>query len=552
MDVAAQRTEMLENNSAINWFPKHIKQGRFAKTVESAPDWNMSRDRFWATAMPVWKGIDKEGKAQVKVVGSYAELKELSGKELDDYHRPWVDEITFTIDGVEYKRIDKVLDSWFESGSMPFAQFHYPFENQDTFEQNFPGDFIAEYVGQVRAWFYYLHAMSTGLFKTNSFKNVIVTGTLAGSDGRKMSKSLGNYTDPNELMDLYSADALRFLLLSSPLLNGEDFSLIDKDVADVQRKLSMIWNMFDFFTTYAEVDNWSWDGKLSDPTAELTHPLDKWILSRVHQLTKEVDNRLTEYDIPNAMAPILPFIDDASNWYVRRSRKRFWKSENDADKNLAYKTLHYVLTRLSITIAPFTPFLSEELFRSLTGQESVHLLDWPEGGEVNTLLLDRMAYVRRVITEGLAQRADAKIKVRQPLNKAYISGMVDNLGEDLDELSTIILEELNVKEWQAATSTEQTTQIDTKITPELKAEGQARELVRTIQNARKTAGLAVDDRIKLVIGSNNSNLEKVVVNHRTSIMGETLATSLTKTGKLEYSETVEIDGNVVQIMLEKT
>ncbi|MBI3624325.1 isoleucine--tRNA ligase [Candidatus Saccharibacteria bacterium] len=251
MDIDSQRQQMLELNSPIYWFPEHIKHGRFAKTVESAPDWNLSRDRFWATAMPVWKGTDTKGREHVKVIGSYAELKQLSGVELADYHRPWIDKVTFEIDGITYKRIDKVMDSWFESGSMPFAQFHYPFENQEKFEQNFPGDFIVEYVGQVRAWFYYLHALSTGLFKANSFKNVIVTGTLAGSDGRKMSKSYGNYTDPNELMDMYSADALRFLLLSSPLLNGEDFSLVDKDVADVQRKLAMIWNMYDFFTLYA-------------------------------------------------------------------------------------------------------------------------------------------------------------------------------------------------------------------------------------------------------------------------------------------------------------
>ncbi|HEX4775061.1 MAG TPA: class I tRNA ligase family protein, partial [Candidatus Saccharimonadales bacterium] len=256
MDIAGQKQQMLEQNSNIYWFPEHIKQGRFAKTVESAPDWNLSRDRFWATAMPVWKGTDKAGKEHIKVVGSYAELKELSGVELEDYHRPWIDNVTFTIDDVEYKRVDKVLDGWFESGSMPFAQFHYPFENVEKFEQNFPGDFIAEYIAQTRAWFYYLHAIGVGLFGTNAFKNVVVTGTLAGNDGRKMSKSFGNYTDPIELVDKYSADAYRFLLLNSPLLNGEDFSLQDKDVADIQRKLAMVWNMYDFFTLYAEVDKW--------------------------------------------------------------------------------------------------------------------------------------------------------------------------------------------------------------------------------------------------------------------------------------------------------
>src|SRR5665213_2146790 len=341
MDINGQREEMLQQNASVNWFPEHIKQGRFAKTVESAPDWNISRDRFWATAMPVWKGTDKSGKEHIKVVGSYAELKEISGIELEEYHRPWIDDVAFTIDGVEYKRIDKVLDCWFESGSMPFAQFHYPFENIDKFEQNFPGDFIAEYVAQVRAWFYYMHALSVGLFDTKAFNNVVVTGTLAGNDGRKMSKSFGNYTDPNELMDKYSADALRFFLLSSPVLNGEDAVLQDKDVADTSRKLSMVWNMYDFFTLYADVDGWEWDGSLADPTPDLTNPLDHWIVSRVHQLGSEVDAHMQRYDLPNALKPILPFIDDASNWYVRRSRKRFWKSDNDGDKAAAYRTLHY-------------------------------------------------------------------------------------------------------------------------------------------------------------------------------------------------------------------
>ncbi|MGH7192534.1 MAG: class I tRNA ligase family protein, partial [Candidatus Saccharimonadales bacterium] len=229
MDIAGQRRDMLRENSAINWFPEHIKHGRSEKTIESAPDWNLSRDRFWATAMPVWKGKDKSGKEHIKVVGSYTELKDLSGVELEDYHRPWIDDVTFTIDEVEYRRIDKVMDCWFESGSMPFAQFHYPFENAEKFEQNFPGDFIVEYVPQVRAWFYYLSAVGTGLFGKAPFRTALVHGTLAGDDGRKMSKSFGNYTDPNALVDKYSADAYRFLLLSSPLLNGEDFALHDKD-----------------------------------------------------------------------------------------------------------------------------------------------------------------------------------------------------------------------------------------------------------------------------------------------------------------------------------
>ena len=316
--IQGQKPLMLEQNENINWFPSHLKHGRFAKNIEQAPDWNLSRDRFWATAMPVWKG----DRGTVKVVGSYAELKELSGVELDDYHRPWVDDITFEIDGEKFTRIDKVLDCWFESGSMPFAQLHYPFENRQKFEANYPADFIVEYIGQVRAWFYYVHAVNTALAEIgafgpdcqhkNAYSNVITTGVVAGNDGRKMSKSLGNFTDPNELMDKFSADSLRFLLLSSPLLNGEDFALHDKSVGDVARKLAMIWNMYDFFTMYAEVDGWEFDGELKDPLSELTNPLDIWIISRLHQLVAEVERHMDTYNIPDALSPILPFLDDAS------------------------------------------------------------------------------------------------------------------------------------------------------------------------------------------------------------------------------------------------
>ncbi|PIZ61561.1 isoleucine--tRNA ligase, partial [Candidatus Saccharibacteria bacterium CG_4_10_14_0_2_um_filter_52_9] len=573
MDIDSQRQQMLEENSNITWFPEHIKQGRFAKTVESAPDWNLSRDRFWATAMPVWKGKDHNGKDHIKVVGSYAELKELSGVELKDYHRPWIDDVTFTIDGVKYQRIDKVIDGWFESGSMPFAQFHYPFENVEQFEQNFPGDFIAEYVGQVRAWFYYLHAVSVGLFGKNSFSNVVVTGTLAGSDGRKMSKSFGNYTDPNVLMDTYSADSLRFLLLSSPVLNGEDFSLTDKEVADTARKLSMVWNMYDFFTLYADVDKWDWDGNLDDPTSDLHNPLDQWIVSRVHQLNQEVDQHMQKYDLPNACKPILPFLDDASNWYVRRSRKRFWKSDNDADKAAAYRTLHYVLVQLSLVMAPFTPFLAEELYQKLTGGESVHLLDWPASGHINELLIKDMTLVREAITNGLAQRAQAGIKVRQPLAKVTVPVHQFTDATAREEIyRDIIAEELNVKQvvfnntdasrrermekppTEAGTIAVQehlAVQLDLKLTPELKREGLMREVVRHVQQARKQAGLEVDDRIDLGLQTTDAELTTLFKDHglTDTIKHETLAKSLHPTAVKGFQTTVKIDGAELHISL---
>ena len=558
-DVQGSKPLMLEQNENINWFPEHLKHGRFAKNIEQAPDWNLSRDRFWATAMPVWKG----DRGSVKVIGSYAELKELSGVELEDYHRPWVDDITFEIDGEKFTRIEKVLDCWFESGSMPFAQFHYPFENKEKFEANFPGDFIVEYVGQVRAWFYYVHTVNTALFGTEAFKNVITTGTLAGNDGRKMSKSLGNFTDPNELMDKYSADSLRFLLLASPVLSGEDFSLQDKDVGDVARKLSMVWNMYDFFTMYAEVDGWEPNSQKTtevrgEPYKELeitslTNPLDIWIVSRLHELNQHISRHMDAYNIPDAMADILPFLDDASNWYVRRSRRRFWKSEDDGDKAEAYRTLHYVLLKLSVLLAPFTPFLAEELYQNLGGgEESVHLLSWPSNYAVDQQVLDEMKQARGVINDILSLRAKEGIKTRQPLSYATVRTSHDFRPE----IREIVLEEVNIKkidfvqdEALAGKSTNTEIGVELNITPELKREGLMREVIRHVQAARKNAGLQVDDRIVLALVTEDNELAAAITEHQETIHTETLATSGAIDGG--YSAMVMVEGAELAIALEK-
>ena len=603
-DIQGQKPLMLDENEHINWFPAHLKHGRFAKNIEQAPDWNLSRDRFWATAMPVWKG----DQGTVKVVGSYAELKELSGVELDDYHRPWVDDITFEIDGEIFTRIDKVLDCWFESGSMPFAQLHYPFENQAKFEQNYPADFIVEYIGQVRAWFYYVHAVNVALAEIgafgeageqhkNAYSNVITTGVVAGNDGRKMSKSLGNFTDPNELMDKFSADSLRFLLLSSPLLNGEDFALHDKDVGDVARKLSMIWNMYDFFTMYAEVDEFTFPYDTASSDAFLVHritntahsdtpeslsrtgtensfqisvdidklsnPLDIWIISRLHELVAEVEKQMDAYNIPDALSPILPFLDDASNWYVRRSRRRFWKSEDDGDKNDAYRTLHYVLVRLSYILAPFTPFLAEELYHNLTGDdESIHLKDWLSAGEINRAILRDMNALRVAVNDGLSKRAAEGIKVRQPLASAkLVSTISQNTPEEVAQfLVDIARDELNVKSVEVVTGSElnvpeasaqPSVVYDLTITPELKREGLMREIIRHVQSARKKAGLQVDDRIELGITSSDSEITQAVNMFADTIKAETLAIKLGSAADDMEKYDVKVDGKPVEIYLKK-
>ena len=547
-DIEGQKPLMLAENENINWFPEYLKHGRFANNIEAAPDWNLSRDRFWATAMPVWKG----DKGSVKVVGSYAELKDLSGKELDDYHRPWVDAIEFDINGEHFKRIEKVLDCWFESGSMPFAQLHYPFENKAKFERNYPADFIVEYVGQVRAWFYYVHAVNTALAEIgafgkkaktgakNAYKNVITTGTLAGNDGRKMSKSLGNFTDPNELMDQYSADALRFLLLSSPVLSGEDFALLDKDVSDINRKLAMIWNVYDFFTTYAEVEGI--DSNELEGFEGSSNPLDTWIISRLYQLRDEITEGMEEYNIPKALEDILPFIDDLSNWFVRRSRRRFSKNDDQSDKTEAFATLYYVLVYLSKLLAPFTPFLAEELYQKMTGStDSVHLLDWPESGVIDTEVLDTMSRTRQIITDALAlrmQKSDTEdqIKIRQPLSKLTYDG--DKLNDYYEQ---IIADEVNVKKVTNGKSFK----LDKSLTPELLAEGKARELIRAIQAARKHAGLRQDDKIKLSL---SCDLPK---GYEELIKSEVGATEISQNQNYAHDEIAKLDGENITISLER-
>ena len=609
-DIDGQKQMMLDENENINWFPAHLKYGRFAKNIEAAPDWNLSRDRFWATAMPVWKS--EEG--TVLIIGSYDELRQYSGKELDDYHRPWVDEIEFDAyvkdgrvvaaqglkqvasssvanvsgrsasfegpktrpsgperpekealdhdlpDGAHlehFKRIEKVLDCWFESGSMPFAQLHYPFENKEKFEHNYPADFIVEYVGQVRAWFYYVHAVNTALAsigafgekaKTghkNAYKNVITTGTLAGNDGRKMSKSLGNYTDPNVLMDQYSADALRFLLLSSPVLSGEDFALLDKDVSDVNRKLGMLWNVYDFFTTYAEVEDWdsenSWQPDSNDLNS-LKNPLDVWVLSRLHQVKAEIIAGMAEYNIPKALAGVLPFIDDFSNWFVRRSRRRFSKNDDVEDKKEAFWTLYTVLVKTAQVLAPFTPFLSEELYQKMTGKnESVHLLNYPRNTQTVPEILDNMARTRQIITDALALRmqkseTENQIKIRQPLARLTYG------GEKLDDFyEQIIADEVNVKKVKHADKLT----LDKTLTSELLEEGRAREIIRAVQSARKHAGLRQDDQIKLSL---TCDLPKA---YEALIKSETGATDITKNQNYSHDEIAKISGENVTISLEK-
>ncbi|HVI69801.1 MAG TPA: isoleucine--tRNA ligase [Magnetospirillaceae bacterium] len=542
VDVPKIKEQMLKANQDINWYPGNVKDGAFGNWLAGAREWNMSRKRFWGAPIPVWKTDDGE----IIVIGSMEELKAMAADptKVVDFHRPFIDEVVLkTKDGRLAHRVEDVFDCWFESGSMPFAQMHYPFENKKLFDEGFPADFITEYIGQTRGWFYTLHVLSVALFGKPAFKHNVAHGIILGNDGRKMSKHLGNYPQLDPTFDTLGADAVRFYLLGSSLFSGDTAAFDDKALLEAQRNvIQRFRNIASFFAMYAEVDKWQPPKALRRPPSQ--NLLDTWVVARLDQTTATVTELVDNYDIPKAMKTIADLLDDTSNWFVRRSRRRFWKSEDDGDKASAYTTLHYTLVRLSQLLAPWTPFVADEVWRKVTAgmdlPQSVHLSDWPKVVDADQKVLADMQAVRDVITEGLGQRAAAKIKVRQPLGSVTVPELPP-------EYRDILAEELNVKQ---VVFTGKKVVLDVAMTDDLKAEGTMRDLVRHIQNLRKNAGLNVDDRIVLHIESGNTLVQRAVADFGNVIKQETLAVELSDQPQ-EHHAPAKIDGLEVSVSLSK-
>ena len=601
---------LAKNNAAVHWTPDYVGEKRFGNWLEEARDWNISRNRFWGSCIPVW--VNDDDPSDMICVGSAKELEELSGEKVTDLHKHFIDKIVIKKDGKTYHRTPEVLDCWFESGSMPYAQQHYMGENPvDDF---FPADFIAEGLDQTRGWFYTLMVLGTCLFDQSPYRNVIVNGLVLAEDGKKMSKRLKNYPDPAKMLDTYGADAIRLYMIYSPVVRAENLKFSENGVKQLMRDLLIPWwNAYSFFVTYANVDGFN-DAEVVYP--ESPNVLDKWIVSSMETLIADVTAAMDAYDLQRSVRPFVKFVEDLTNWYIRRSRRRFWKSTNDGDKLCAYRTLRYVLVQLAKVAAPFTPFIAEEIYRNLKGAndpESVHLCEFPTANAAarDLALEKRMAAVQTVVELGRRLRADNDLKVRQPLSAIRIA------GADVKGLEDLIMDELNVKRVEyvadetelcevsykanfktlgkkcgpkmkavaaaiaamkgfAGSATVEGVEIaaedvlitrapkaglvvasegatvvalETALTPELVAEGLAREFVSHVQSMRKEADFEVTQRIAVKVGC-DAELRSALEAHLNYVKGEILALEL-GFEDVPGAEATDLNGHAARIAVEK-
>jgi len=571
INIQKIKTALLKNNEDINWYPQHLKYGRFKLGVENAPDWNISRNRYWATPLPFWKCENQECK-NVICVGSINELIERSnnfqevypnctpttpsasqppllekegrtapaafsppakeeypavagggGLEFLDLHKPYIDQIKLKCEKCagEMQRVPEVVDCWVESGSMPFGELHAPFENQELFNARFPSDFVVEYIPQTRAWFYVMHVVSTILFGKAPFKNVLTTGTILAEDGAKMSKSKQNYPDPNIVIEKYGADALRFYFLTSPVVGGEDINFSPSAIAEVSRKVNMLlYNVWSFYRLYDK-------GIPRRFRPEAVHVLDRWILARLDQTTNEVTKQLDAYNTAKAGKALIDLINDLSTWYLRRSRDRI-KTAVTEDEMRVLETLRFVLVQTSLLLAPFMPFLAEYIYKDLTGEESVHLCAWPDARSLpgDLKLMEEMELVREIVSIGQSVRKEKSLPVRQPLGSLAFEVKLKDFKLS-PELEPLILEELNVKKVDFSLVDKDTRPtgvvsasgnknvlnfyLDLNLTPELKHEGTARELERQVQDLRKKSGLKVGELVDVYYNTQDPNLEDALL-----------------------------------------
>ncbi|MEI6597018.1 MAG: isoleucine--tRNA ligase [bacterium] len=559
MAVSKLKKRMLELNKKINWFPEYLKNGRFALGIEQAPDWNISRNRYFGTPIPVWR-CDKCG--ELEVIGSVKELEDKTrlrqgsgrqgGQKITDIHIHKINDLSWPCtkcDG-SMKRISEVLDCWVESGSMPFAQMHYPFENKEKFEANFPAQFISEYISQTRAWFYVMHVMAAALFDSNSFENVIATGVILNEKGDKMSKSKKNYPDPWKVINEYGVDALRFYLMSSPVMAAENLFFNERDLRDIFRKNIMIlWNVYKFYEMY-QADNDA--EKYLLPKSEKV--LDKWILAKLNILSKDVTENMKSYNLPKATRPISEFINDFSTWYLRRSRDRF-KSDDKADQEVAIKTTRFILLELAKIIAPVMPFMAETIWQKVTGlnfkdeNKSVHLTGWVEYDdpmeEEDVNILKQMEEARKIVELGLKARDEAGIKVRQMLNEVQITNY-----ELEAEYNNLIADELNVKKVVSKKGKGKLkVELDTVLTDDLKSEGLKREIVRLVNNLRKNAGLTIQDRIILSWQSDSEMIKNVFTKMAEELKKDTLTEKIIE--REIVGEEVKVNGEMVKLEIKK-